>query len=107
LKLSDFVSCFLKIIIGNEKELRGYYLEPAKREKKGYRMKVETINKYVKYFTDINKQEPPEDQQITVFCDDGAEEVGFIENVFFSEIGINMFITKKWILQKDLEELLK
>ena len=69
-------------------------------------MNAENIYKNIEHFINIIEVEPPKDKKITVFCDDGFDEVGFCENTLFGEIGINMFIAKKWILQEDLERLL-
>lgn len=63
------------------------------------------IYKHLNMVTSIKEKEPPKDKKITVFCDNGKEDIGFCENLFFDEIGINVFIAKKWILQEDLERI--
>lgn len=74
---------------------------------------AEQINKHIGKFVEIYgdkglEENPiPRGQKVTVYCDDGDEEVGFAEDVTDSELGINIFIAKKWILQSDLDKLLK
>jgi len=68
---------------------------------------AEKINEFIDNFKNIDTNEPPKDEKVTVFCDDGNDEVGFCENTLFSDIGFNMFIAKKWILQTELDELMK
>jgi len=69
-------------------------------------MKVDDINKYIDKFTLLSDQEPPEDKKITVFCDNGCDDVGFAVNQLWKNLGINMLIAKKWILHKDLKSLM-
>lgn len=47
----------------------------------------------------------PKGQQITVFCKSNDEE-GFVINTNTTDIGMNAFIAKNWILHEELEKLL-
>lgn len=69
-------------------------------------MTVKNLYNNLSKFTDIyiNGKEVnpiPNDIKLTIFCSSDDEE-GFLENVTKQEAGLNLFIAKKWILQKDL-----
>ncbi len=68
-------------------------------------MDADKIYKHITHFTGMANK-PPEDKLITVFCNDGGSEVGFVHNTFFQDLGITMLIVEKWILQEDLDKLL-
>lgn len=73
-------------------------------------MEAEEINKYIEHFKPIYKNGEeinplPENIKITVWCDDGRGEEGFAYNTTTSNMGLNLFIAKSWILQSDLERL--
>lgn len=48
----------------------------------------------------------PKDVKITVYCNNGSDEEGFIVNQYENELGMNAFIAKKWIMHSVLEELI-
>lgn len=69
------------------------------------------INKHIDAFTEMWKDGEevnpmPEGVKLTVYCDNGDDEVGFAENSTSSELGITALIARKWILQSDLDALL-
>lgn len=70
-------------------------------------MNAEKINEHIEHFKDISEEKPLDDKLITVYCDDGNMEEGFVENTLFQDLGITMFIVKKWILQEDIEKLIE
>ena len=68
-------------------------------------MTAEQINKHIDKFHDIYETPIPEGNKVTVYCDNGEDEVGFLENVTADEMGIQALIAQKWILQSNLENL--
>jgi len=69
-------------------------------------MEIEELYNSLPRFTNIyiNGEEInpiPSDVKLTIFCSSDDEE-GFLEDVTKQEAGLNLFIAKKWILQKDL-----
>lgn len=70
-------------------------------------MSAKRIYKHIDSFTDIKDAKAPHDKILTVFCDDGNEEVGFAEDIMFEDLGLSMFIAKKWILQEDINQLIE
>jgi hypothetical protein len=60
-------------------------------------------------FTDIYKDGKevntiPKNVKLTIFCESTDEE-GFVNNVTYNEIGLELLIAKKWILHSELEVL--
>lgn len=50
----------------------------------------------------------PEGVKLTVYCEgDSPEDRGFSENVTSSELGLNALIAHSWILQTDLDNIIK
>jgi hypothetical protein len=69
---------------------------------------AEEINEHIDKFLDIATNPIPEDAIVTIWCEgENMEESGFADNTKFDDIGLNMFIAKKWILQSELDGLLK
>ena len=48
----------------------------------------------------------PKDVKITVYCNNGSDEEGFVVNQYECDLGMNAFIAKKWIIHSVLEELI-
>ena len=46
----------------------------------------------------------PKEGRITVYCN-GSMGDGFVINTTYDEMGLEMFIAKKWILHSELEKL--
>lgn len=70
---------------------------------------VEQLYEQLPSFTDIygdNAKDMPEGVNLTVYCSNGGDEEGFIENAKSDELGLHALIAKKWILQSDLDNLL-
>lgn len=70
---------------------------------------AEQIQKHIKKFNPIyhdgKEINPiPDGVKVTVWCKSRDEE-GFISNVRKDEMGIELFIAKKWILEDDLQSL--
>lgn len=60
------------------------------------------LDKFTEIYKDGKEINPlPKNKKLTVFCS-GDEDEGFIENVTTSEMGLEIFMAKKWILQEGL-----
>ena len=71
---------------------------------------AEEINSCMKFFEPMyinGKSNPPDDEDVvTMYCDNGKDEIGFVENVKWEDGGIEKFICKKWIWQDKLNKLM-
>lgn len=70
------------------------------------------IMRHLHKFTSIydekgNEVNPiPEDVKITVYCkSEKLDEEGFCCNVISSDLGINAFMARRWILEDELQEI--
>jgi hypothetical protein len=76
-------------------------------------MEAEQIIKYIDSFTNIydkdgNEVNPiPEDKRVTVYCSNGGDTKGFIENSLKKHLGFEALIAKSWILHSELKKLAK
>ncbi len=73
-------------------------------------MEAEEINKFIDNFKEIyqnNKEENPlpDGVKLTVWCSNDDDTQGFAYNVTSDELGLEILIAKKWILQGELEQL--
>jgi len=72
-------------------------------------MNTEVLVSLLSEFKDVYKDKqvinpmPDANLKMTVYCDNNDDEF-FIENVTTQELGLEIFIVKKWILQSDLNE---
>ena len=73
-------------------------------------MKAEKINEFIDSFEPMYKNgesnDPNDDDMVTYYCDDGKDNVGFVENIKWIDGGLEKLICKKWILQSKLDELI-
>lgn len=72
---------------------------------------AEQINKHIGKFTDIfvngkTKNEMPIGVKLTVWCDNGDDEQGFLYDLEVKDLGLQALIARKWILQSELKSLL-
>ena len=82
-------------------------------------MTADQIHKYHHLFTDIYSRDEkgkiidevnpiPEDVLLTVYIEgNNFDDIGYLYNMKSIDIGIDILIAKKWILQSDLEEAVK
>ncbi|WP_159467979.1 hypothetical protein [Dyadobacter sp. 3J3] len=62
------------------------------------------------YFTDIHKdgheiKPMPDNVKLTVWCDNGGDEAGYLYDVTTNEMGLEALIAQSWIPHKKLIEL--
>ena len=67
---------------------------------------AEQIYSVIEHFNNIDDCEPEPDDIVTYYCKSGDEE-GFVENIAWKDGGIELLICTKWILQSELDKLLK
>lgn len=71
----------------------------------------EQTQEFLEHFTNVydekgNEINPiPSDAKLTVFCEASNGDQWFHTDLFRKEIGLSIFIVKKWILQSDLDKL--
>jgi hypothetical protein len=75
-------------------------------------VEAEQINEFRQHFTDIYDADGkevnpiPDDVKLTIYCEGSTfENRGFVYDKYKSEVGMNLFIAKSWILQSDLDDL--
>jgi hypothetical protein len=65
------------------------------------------IDKFIEMYKDGKEVNPiPKDVKVTIYCN-YKEKEGFIENTYTKDAGMDLFIARKWILQSELDGLLK
>lgn len=74
-------------------------------------MTAEQMNEHIDQFQIIwkegHEENPmPDDVKLTVYCDNDADERGFLENVTTDEMGLDALIARKWIRHAHLLELI-
>jgi hypothetical protein len=65
------------------------------------------IYKHIDAFVDVDTSDVPDGVRLTVWCDNGGSEKGFLINKKSENLGLHALIVTKWILHKDLLKLLK
>lgn len=74
---------------------------------------VEKINQFIGKFKEVYDEKGeeinpiPDNVKLTVYCDNDEDERGFLENVTSDKMGLEALIAQKWILQSELDELMK
>jgi hypothetical protein len=71
---------------------------------------AEQIHEHLDKFTPIydNGEEVnpiPNDFRVTVWCDNGLDDAGFVCDTVADEMGLEQFIAKRWIKEADLHAL--
>ena len=65
------------------------------------------LDKFIDIYPKDQKWENkmPENVKLTVYCDNGKDEKGFLINMQSDELGLTALIARKWIIHSGLESL--
>lgn len=76
-------------------------------------MTAEQLLQYFPYFTEVYSEKGeqinplPENVKLTAYCDNGKGYVRFLEDLTTKEMGIDIFIVKKFIEHSQLQKIVK
>jgi hypothetical protein len=67
---------------------------------------AEQMYEHIDKFLSMEADPIPDGKKVTIWCNSGdLSTSGFVENTTFDELGLNAFISEKWILQSELDRL--
>ena len=66
---------------------------------------AEQIYQHIDSFTDFKESKPKDTDTITVYVETNNGN-GFIKNILYDDLGLEELVSKKWILQSELDTLL-
>lgn len=75
-------------------------------------IKIETLDrlrsKFIEIYKDGKEARPiPMKEKITVFCDSNIDGEFYVPNCTYSDLGMELFCAKSWILQNELKALVE